>query len=116
MKPAEGNATNHCICPRYKYAVQLLGKRWTGLILATLLHGPKRFGEITMAVEGLSDRMLSDRMRELEGEGIVERVVYPDIPVRVEYHLTDKGHNLEPVIEAIHQWAKQWIPSDSQIC
>jgi len=109
MKPAEGNATNHSLCPRYEHAIQLLGKRWTGLILDTLLHGPKRFGEVITAVEGLSDRVLSERLRELEVEGIVERVVYPHIPVRVEYHLTDKGRNLQPVLEAIHQWAEQWI-------
>ena len=109
MKPAEGNTTNHSICPRYEHAIQLLGKRWTGLILYTLLHGPKRFGEVTTMVEGLSDRVLSNRLRELEVEGIVERIVYPHIPVRIEYHLTDKGRDLQPVIEAIHQWAKQWI-------
>ncbi len=97
------------MCPRYEHAIQLLGKRWTGLILAALLKGPQRFCEMTAVVEGLSDRVLSDRLRELEVEGIVERVVYPQIPVRVEYRLTPKGHALQPVIEAIHQWAENWI-------
>ena len=98
------------ICPRYEHAVQILGKRWTGLLLLALMDGPRRFCELTSLVEGLSDRVLSDRLRELEVEGIVNRVVYPQIPVRVEYQLTDKGHALQPVVEAIHTWAEQWIP------
>lgn len=97
------------ICPRYEYAVQLLGKRWTGLLLFALMDGPRRFCELTSTVEGLSDRVLSDRLRELEVEGIVERIVYPRIPVRVEYQLTEKGHALRPVFEAVQEWATQWI-------
>lgn len=98
------------MCPRYEHAIQLLGKRWTGLLLDTLMTGPKRFCELTSAVEGLSDRVLSDRLRELEAEGIIERVVYPHIPVRVEYQLTEKGHALKPVVETIHTWAETWLP------
>jgi DNA-binding HxlR family transcriptional regulator len=98
------------ICPKYEHAIQLLGKRWTGLLLYALLEGPQRFCELTTTVEGLSDRVLSDRLRELEVEGVVERIVYPHIPVRVEYQLTDKGRALEPVVLAIHQWAEKWIP------
>lgn len=109
-KPAETiTSSQHQMCPRYEHAVQLLGKRWTGLLLDTLMSGPKRFCELTSAVEGLSDRVLSDRLRELEVEGIIERVVYPHIPVRVEYRLTEKGRALKPVTEAIHKWAQDWI-------
>jgi DNA-binding HxlR family transcriptional regulator len=97
------------MCPRYEHAIQLLGKRWTGLILDTLMGGPRRFCELTTTVEGLSDRVLSDRLRELEFEDIVERVVYPQIPVRVEYRLTEKGQDLKPVVDAIHTWAEHWI-------
>ena len=97
------------ICPRYEHAIQLLGKRWTGLLLYALLEGPQRFCELTATVEGLSDRVLSDRLRELEVEGVVERVVYPQIPVRVEYQLTEKGRALKPVVEAIHNWAEKWV-------
>lgn len=97
-------------CPRYEHATQILGKRWTGLLLHALLEGPRRFCELTSLVEGLSDRVLSDRLRELEFEGVVRRVVYPQIPVRVEYQLTEKGFALKPVVEAIHTWAEQWIP------
>src|SRR5437763_11602574 len=100
--------TGH-ICPKYEQAVQLLGKRWTGLLLYALLEGPQRFCELTSTVEGLSDRVLSDRLRELELEGVVERIVYPQIPVRVEYKLTEKGLALKPVVEAIHEWANKWV-------
>jgi DNA-binding HxlR family transcriptional regulator len=96
-------------CPRYEHAIQILGKRWTGLLLDTLMLGPRRFCELTSIVEGLSDRVLSDRLRELETEGLVTRVVYPQIPVRVEYKLTEKGYALKPVIDAIHTWAESWI-------
>ena len=102
--------TGH-ICPKYEQAIQLLGKRWTGLLLYALLEGPQRFCELTSTVEGLSDRVLSDRLRELELEGVVERVVYPQIPVRVEYKLTEKGRGLEPVVLAIRRWADKWVPS-----
>ncbi|HLX56460.1 MAG TPA: winged helix-turn-helix transcriptional regulator [Ktedonobacteraceae bacterium] len=98
------------LCKRYEQAIQLLGKRWTGLILDTLMEGPQRFCEMTATVEGLSDRVLSDRLRELESEGVVERIVYPQIPVRVEYRLTDRGRDLRPVVQAIHDWAEKWIP------
>src|SRR5256885_14085169 len=97
------------ICPRYEHGIQLLGKRWKGLLLDALMHGPRRFCELTALVEGLSDRVLSDRLRELEVEGIVKRVVYPQIPVRVEYELTEKGYALKPVTDAVHQWAQGWV-------
>lgn len=103
-------------CPRYEHAIMVLGKRWTGLLLNALMDGPKRFCELTAFVEGLSDRVLSDRLRELEAEGMVQRIVYPQIPVRVEYQLTEKGHALKPVIDAIHTWAEQWVdaPAEAQ--
>src|SRR5438270_11701861 len=97
------------ICTRYEHGMHLLGKRWTGLLLYTLMEGPQRFCELTATVEGLSDRVLSDRLRELEVEGVVERTVYPQIPVRVEYKLTEKGLALKPVVEAIHEWANKWV-------
>jgi DNA-binding HxlR family transcriptional regulator len=118
MKPMETttmtSTTLSQSCPRYEHAAQLLGKRWTGLLLNALLEGPRRFCELTALVDGLSDRVLSDRLRELETEGIVQRVVYPQIPVRVEYQLTEKGRDLKPVVDAIHTWAQQWIPLPDQ--
>src|SRR5579859_5010631 len=103
------NSQTGSICPRYEHGIQLLGKRWTGLLLYALLEGPRRFCELTTRVEGLSDRVLSDRLRELEVEGIIERIVYPQIPVRVEYQLTKKGRALEPVVHAIQTWAEKWV-------
>jgi DNA-binding HxlR family transcriptional regulator len=97
------------MCPLYEHATQLLGKRWTGLLLDALMKGSCRFCELTSLVEGLSDRVLSDRLRELEAEGIITRAVFPQIPVRVEYQLTDKGRALKPVVDAIHAWAEQWL-------
>ncbi len=100
-------------CPRYEHATQILGKRWTGLLLHALMDGPRRFCELTSLVEGLSDRVLSDRLRELEFEDIVTRAVYPQIPVRVEYQLTEKGRALKPVVDAIQSWATEWVSSPS---
>ena len=103
------------MCPRYEHASQILGKRWTGLLLLVLMDRPRRFCELTSLVEGLSDRVLSDRLRELEVEGIVSRVVYPNIPVRVEYELTEKGRALKPVVEAIQNWATEWVTPPEHI-
>ena len=96
------------MCPRYEKAIEMLGKRWTGLILRALMDGPRRFTEITSYVEGLSDRLLSQRLQELEQAGIVERTVYSQRPVLVEYSLTDKGCDLRKVVEAIQSWADRW--------
>lgn len=93
------------LCPRYQAAVEILGKRWTGLIVRVLLTKPRRFTEITGVIDGLSDRLLSERLKELEALGIVHRHVYPDTPVRIEYALTTKGLELEQVVEAIQRWA-----------
>lgn len=97
-------------CPRYLHAVELVGRRWTGVILRTLLTGPARFHEIRDAIPDISDRMLSERLRELESEGVVVRTVIPESPVRVEYALTEKGRALEQAIMAIAHWAEEWVP------
>jgi len=96
-------------CPFYHHAVELIGRRWTGAILRVLLSGPYRFSDITASIPHLSDRMLSERLRELETEGIVARTVIPEIPVRVEYHLTLKGRALGDVIAAITAWSREWV-------
>jgi DNA-binding HxlR family transcriptional regulator len=97
-------------CSLYHRAVELVGKRWTGAILLVLLdEGPLRFSEIKQAVPELSDRLLSERMKELEAEEIVDRRVIDDTPVRVEYALTDKGYALEPPIRALKSWANDWL-------
>ena len=97
------------MCPRYQHAIEILGKRWTGLILKLLMHHPMRFNELSEQLEVVSDRMLSERLKELEQEGVIERRVFTDAPVRVEYRLTEKGTALSPVILAIEHWCEQWI-------
>jgi DNA-binding HxlR family transcriptional regulator len=101
-------ATQTC-CPRYHEAVELVGRRWTGAILRVLLDGPMRFSEIAAAVAELSDRLLSERMKELERRGIVERIVHSGPPIRVEYRLSEMGLELEPALLEIQRWADRWL-------
>lgn len=97
------------LCPRYHQAVELLGRRWAGAIVRVLLDGPRRYNEMRGVIPEISDRMLSERLRELEEAGVLIRRVLPEAPVRVEYELTDKGRALEGAIDAIGKWAEQWI-------
>ena len=96
------------LCPRLSKAMELVGKRWTALIIYQLLEGPQRFNAIESALP-ISGRLLSERLKELEKEGIVERKVYSEVPVRVEYNLTDKGLSLEQTVREIEIWAKTWL-------
>ena len=96
-------------CPRYHRAMGILGGRWTHEIVRALLGGTTRFSEITAAIPGLSDRLLSERLKGLEADGVVTRTVVPDKPVRVEYHLTDKGNDLAAVVSALAHWAETWV-------
>lgn len=103
---------NISICPKFHKAVELIGRRWTGAILSALLKGATRFTDIIHAVPGLSDRLLSERLKELEAEGIVQRIVHPETPVRIEYQLTEKGHELNAVIATLTDWAADWVDDD----
>ena len=96
------------VCPHFHDAIELIGKRWTGAIVFALTEGPLRFGELGRAVPGLSDRLLSRRLRELEREGLVERRVEEGSPVRVTYSLTEAGSELRPAIAELKTWAKRW--------
>jgi DNA-binding HxlR family transcriptional regulator len=100
----------HC-CPHFHRAVELVGKRWTGAILYVLLNSdrPMRFSEIAHAVPDLSDRLLSERMKELEAAGIVERHVTTTSPIKVEYELTERGRNLSPALGELKRWADRWL-------
>ncbi|MDQ4131454.1 MAG: winged helix-turn-helix transcriptional regulator [Actinomycetota bacterium] len=89
--------------------MELVGKRWTGAILLVLMDGPLRFSEIRQLVPDLSDRLLSERMKELEGEGIVCRRIIDGAPPGVEYRLTPKGEALEPSVRALKAWAHNWL-------
>jgi DNA-binding HxlR family transcriptional regulator len=97
------------ICPRFHVAVELIGGRWTGAIISRLLGGRARYNELRAAVPEISDRMLSERLRALESEGVLTRNVLPESPVRVEYELTAKGRALEESLDAIGKWATRWI-------
>lgn len=96
------------VCPRYHEAVELVGRRWSGAILFTLIDGPRYFSEVVAAVPGLSDRLLSQRLRELEREGLVERAVHAGSPARVSYCLTESGQALVPALRALYDWAQLW--------
>lgn len=95
------------LCPRLTKAMDLIGKRWTALIIYQLLEGPQRFNAIEAALP-ISGRLLSERLKELEKEGIVKRAVFSEVPVRVEYSLTEKGMALEETIRSIQNWSRQW--------
>lgn len=97
------------VCPRFHRAVELIGKRWTGAIIRILQNGRARFNAIAAAIPELSDRMLAERLRELEHEGIIARTVIPETPVRVEYELTEKGKALDAAFCAIARWAETWV-------
>lgn len=95
-------------CPLFHHAIELIGRRWTGAILRALGCDLVRYNEIAAAIPGLSDRLLSERLKELEAEGIVERTVIPETPVLIEYRLTDSGRDLLPALDAVAAWAEKW--------
>jgi len=107
--------TGPSICPKFHKAIELVGSRWTGAVLQVLMTGPARFSTIRSAVGDISDRMLSERLRELEREAIVSRTVLPDSPVRVEYALTEKGHELHTTLAAVARWAERWVAADAAL-
>src|SRR3954453_11894769 len=96
-------------CSLYHHAIELIGKRWTGAILLVLMDGPCHFSQVRDLVPEISDRLLSERLKELEAEGIVERRVIDGAPVRVEYSLTAKGRALEPAVRALKEWGREWL-------
>ncbi len=99
-----------CCCPYYHQAIELIGRRWTGAIVGVLIHrSTLRFGEIAAAVPQLSDRLLSERMKELEARGVVCRTVHPGRPQRVEYELTEMGRELAPAVHELERWARRWL-------
>lgn len=96
------------LCPKFHHASELIGRRWTGAIIYVLLRSRCRFATLRAAIPEITDRMLSDRLQELEQEGIVDRTVIPETPVRVEYSLTEKGRALAAAVDAIAEWAEEW--------
>jgi DNA-binding HxlR family transcriptional regulator len=108
--PGTGSANGQSVrvCPDFHHAVELIGKRWTGAIIWALAERDHYFGELSQTIPGLSDRLLSRRLRELEGEGLVHREVHPGTPARVSYGLTEKGRALGPAITELRAWARRW--------
>jgi DNA-binding HxlR family transcriptional regulator len=97
------------LCARFHHASELIGRRWNGAIIYVLLQQTCRFATLRDAIPGITDRMLSERLQELEEEGLVDRTVLPDTPVRVEYSLTKKGKSLAEAIDVISKWAEKHV-------
>jgi DNA-binding HxlR family transcriptional regulator len=112
-KAERGDSRSTGCCPLYHEAVELVGRRWTGAILRVLMDGPLRFSEIAQAVPELSDRLLSERMKELERRGMVQRRVISGPPLRVEYSLSRMGRELEPALSELERWANRWLGEHS---
>ena len=108
MSSSQVQEEGSAVCPHFHHAIELIGKRWTGAIVCALTERPMRYAELRKAVPGLSDRLLSQRLRELEEEGLVERQVEAGTPVRVIYSLTDAGQELDPVLSELKAWARRW--------
>lgn len=106
--PASQRAATGRVCPHFHAAVELIGRRWAGAILYALTGGPMRFAELAAAVPEMSDRLLSQRLKDLQREGLIERKVRPGSPVAVTYALTEKGAGLEPAIGELRDWARRW--------
>ncbi|GKU84473.1 helix-turn-helix domain-containing protein [Niallia sp. NCCP-28] len=96
------------ICPKFEKAMGILSQRWTGLIIYQLLNGSQRFCSLESSI-GISGRLLSERLKDLEQQGIIRREVFPETPVRIEYSLTEKGKTLEPLMKEIEKWSQIWI-------
>jgi len=102
------------VCTVFHYAIELIGKRWTGAILTVMRQGATRFCEIREGIPGISDRLLAERLKELEEHGIVGRTVTDARPPQVAYHLTEKGEALGPVLDSVSQWAEKWCAAQVQ--
>jgi DNA-binding HxlR family transcriptional regulator len=100
------------VCQVFHRAIEVIGRRWTGAIIYALCQSPRRFCEFKEAIPDLSDRLLTERLKELEEEGLIVREVSPIRPVTVHYRLTEKGAALEPILRAIGDWAARWREPD----
>ena len=98
-------------CPFYHEAVEMVGRRWTGAILRALIEGPLRFSEVSAAIPEISDRLLSERMKELESRGMVTRTVIAGPPLQVRYGLSQMGQELGPAIAELQHWGRRWLGS-----
>jgi DNA-binding HxlR family transcriptional regulator len=101
------------ICPRFEKAISLLSQRWTALVIYQLLTGAQRFSGIQSAI-GISGKVLSERLKDLEQQEVVKREVIPETPVIIEYSLTEKGQSLEPILREIETWSQYWVQSGNE--
>ena len=107
------NMTQPKLCPKFEKAVSLLSQKWTALVIYQLLFGTHRFNEIQSAI-GISGKVLSDRLKDLENQEIIKREVIPETPVVIEYSLTEKGQSMEPIIRDIEDWSQHWVNEESK--
>jgi DNA-binding HxlR family transcriptional regulator len=112
-RPAGSHEAAGPMCEHFRSAAEVLGRRWNPQIIRILLAGPIRFGHLRDSIPGISDRLLSERLKGLEAEGIVRRVVTPRTPVRIEYSLTEKGADLTQSITSLAEWAERWSAEGS---
>lgn len=106
--------SEHENCPKFETAIRIISKKWNGFIIHALLDGPMRFNELLTRVP-LTPKLLSDRFRELELEGIVKRNVFVEVPVRIEYELTEKGYALRDIFKHIGAWASEWVEETEEV-
>ncbi|MGN9846338.1 winged helix-turn-helix transcriptional regulator [Nonomuraea sp. H19] len=102
--------SRNLVCVRFHTALELIGARWSGAVIRMIFDGAHRYAELKAAIPGINDTMLARRLRELEAAGLIERRVLATSPVRVEYHLTEMGQELRPVLDELVTWAHKWIP------
>ncbi|MUG96159.1 transcriptional regulator [Scytonema sp. UIC 10036] len=101
----EAKAENHSrLTCEVETTLRVIGGRWKVLIIRELMVGVKRFGELQRALDGITQKMLTQQLREMEEDGIISRKVYPQIPPKVEYSLTPLGESLQPILYAMHEW------------
>lgn len=93
-------------CP-FIYALSLMGKRWKPAILWKMTEGIYRFGQMKRAIPQISEKMLTQHLRELETDGLITRTIYPEMPPRVEYALTKLGSSLQPILEQLNNWGEK---------
>jgi DNA-binding HxlR family transcriptional regulator len=103
------------LCSRFHRAIELIGRRWTGAVLYLLLQSPSGFAQLRDSIPGITDRMLCERLRELEAEGVLSRTVLGGTPVRVRYELTRKGRALADVMGSIEKWGHDWVPAPASV-
>ena len=100
-------------CP-VEYTASMIANKWKILILRDLITGTKRYNELTRSVVGISAKVLTENLRELESDGIIERKVYPEVPPKVEYYLTVKGNDLRPIIDLMKEYGLKYKGSNNE--